>query len=145
MDSPPAYFQPAAPRPEKRSIQEPDPTLANSSSSPARNADYIQYLKPDGPRLPFPEKQASASQVRAYIHNFFLRNAVARDIEPDEVDRLSRIWKHGTGEELRSYNQATFTKLYGDELGPALPDRWIRTKRLMALPVYATCSVYEGR
>jgi len=124
--------QPAGPSRSsaKRNVTNLEKTLLenDTSSSSAHNNDDFQPFKPDGPPLPFPDSKATARQVRTYIHNYFLRSAEARDIEPAEVERLSHIWKHGIGADLRKYDVATFQKMYGDEFGPILYDHVYNNK-----------------
>lgn len=120
MEQPPAYSRPAPPSLEKSLPHQSPFAIPVPADTASHHRSTNRHPHPHGPQLPIPDPTASSAVVSAYIHSTLICNAEAYDIDPEEISRLSRVWKHGTGQELREYDQATFRELYGIPLGTML-------------------------
>lgn len=67
--------------------------------------------------LRFPDAAAAAPDVRTYIRSYLSYNATKYGLDEADVVRVSNAWKHGSGQELRNYDQATWQGLFGMEIG----------------------------
>lgn len=123
MESPPAYSQP-----EPLSMEKHSPHQNPFDTSPHLNTASSQSY-PRGPVLPIPPADASSTVVSAYIRSFLLSKADIYNLEPEDISQLSQVWKHGTGQELRDYDLATFRDLYGVQMGAVIHKQVLSDKQ----------------